>query len=117
MPSNEIDDYLAALDEPRRSTLAAVRRIIAAEIPEAEEGLSYGAPVFRIAGRPIAGFSAAARHLSYLPHSGSILDSLSPEQLHGFPASKGAIRMPVDTPLPAELIRTLIELRRAEAGV
>jgi uncharacterized protein YdhG (YjbR/CyaY superfamily) len=117
MSSDEVDEYLDALDEPKRSTLATLRRLIAAEIPEAEEGLSYGAPVFRIGGKPIAGFSAAKHHLSYLPHSGSILGSLAADQLQGFTASKGALKMAVDTPLPAELVRTLVALRRAEAGV
>ena len=117
MSSEEIDQYLAGLDEPKRSTLEALRRLIAEVIPEAEEGLSYGVPAFRIGGKPIAGFSAAKHHLSYLPHSGDILASLTPEQLHGFAASKGALKMPLDTPLPAELVRTLIEHRRAEAGV
>jgi uncharacterized protein YdhG (YjbR/CyaY superfamily) len=117
MARHEVDEYLATLDEPRRSTLETLRRRIAAEIPEAEEGLSYGVPVFRIGGKPIAGFSAAKHHLSYLPHSGSILSSLDAEQLQGFTASKGALKMAVDNPLPAELVRTLIDLRRAEAGV
>jgi uncharacterized protein YdhG (YjbR/CyaY superfamily) len=103
--SDEIDQYLLALDEPKRSTLEALRRMIAEEIPEAEQGLSYGAPVFRIGGRPIAGVSAARHHLSYRPHRG------------GFSASKGAVKMPVDTPLPVELVRTLIQLRRREANV
>lgn len=117
MSSDEIDAYLEALDEPRRSTLAALRRTIAEAIPEAEEGLSYGAPVFRIDGRPIAGFAAAARHLSYLPHSGTVLGAMTPEELRGFAASKGSLRMPVDTPLPADLVGELIRRRRAEAGV
>jgi len=113
----EIDQYVQSLEEPGRSTLQTLRRLIAEVIPEAEPGLSYGVPVFRVNGRPIAGFSAAKNHLSYLPHSGQILDTLTPEQLHGFAASKGAVKMPVDTPLPADLIRTLIHLRRVEAGV
>ncbi len=117
MSSDEIDTYLATLDEPKRSTLDALRRTIAGVIPEADEGLSYGVPVFRIGGKPIAGFSAASRHLSYLPHSGEILASLPADQLEGFSASKGAVKMPVDTPLPERLVRTLIVLRRAEAGV
>ncbi|MFV0458873.1 MAG: iron chaperone [Actinomycetales bacterium] len=117
MPGIEIDEYLDRLDEPRRSTLQTLRELIAQIIPEAEEGLSYGAPVFRIAGRPVAGFSAAKHHLSYLPHSGQILATVSGEQLAGFSASKGAVRMPIDTPLPAGLVRTLIDLRRAELGV
>ncbi len=50
MSINEVDDYLAELDEPKRSALERLRQAIAAVIPEAEQGLSYGVPVFRIGG-------------------------------------------------------------------
>ncbi len=86
-------------------------------IPEAEEGLSYGMPVFRIAGKPIAGFSAAKNWLSYLPHSGEILSTMSDDDLMGLSASKGALKFPIDQPLPDALVRSLIAARRAEAGV
>ena len=115
--TTEIDNYLATLDARHRATLQIVRERIAALIPDAEEGISYGAPVFRLAGRPIAGFSASKHHLSYLPHSGSVLSEVEPHELLGFSASKGAVKMPLDTPLPTELLERLIALRRAEAGV
>ncbi len=117
MSTAEIDDYINALDEPKRTTLLQLRNTIARLIPEADEGLSYSVPVFRIGGRPIAGFSAAENHLSYLPHSGDIIAALDPEDLGGFSATKGAVKMPTDTPLPAALVAKLIEARRREAGV
>ena len=91
--------------------------IMGCAYPEAEQGIAYGAPAFRIAGTTVAGFSAAKQHLSYLPHSGTIVGSLTVEELAGFSATKGAVKMPVGTPLPASLVRRLIELRRTEAGV
>ena len=45
MPAKDIDDYLAAVDEPKRSTLETVRTRILEIVPDAEQGLSYGAPV------------------------------------------------------------------------
>lgn len=114
MSAAEIDRYLRALDEPRRSTLEQLRRSILRLVPEAEEGLSYGVPAFRRQGRVIAGFSAAKRHLSCLPHSGTVLSGLGPDDLHGLDASKGALRFPIDTPLPDDLVATLIAARLAE---
>jgi uncharacterized protein YdhG (YjbR/CyaY superfamily) len=80
-------------------------------------GLSYDVPVFRVAGRPVAGFSAAKNWLSYLPHGGDILATLSDEDLGGRSASKGALEFSVDQPLPDSLVRRLIDARRAEAHV
>jgi uncharacterized protein YdhG (YjbR/CyaY superfamily) len=117
MSAEEVDAYLAQLDEPRRATLEALRKSIAGVIPEAEEGLSYSAPCFRIDGRAIAGFSAAKQHVSYLPHSGEILGTLAPAELDGFTASKGALKIPIGSTLPEALLRKLIAARRTEAGV
>lgn len=117
MSVQEVDEYLVWLDEPKRSTLEQVRRSILAVIPEAEQAMFYGAPVFRVGGKPVAGFSAAKNWLSYLPHSGSVLLNMTERDLAGFRYSKGALRFPVDLPLPDQLVRKLIEARRTEARV
>lgn len=117
MSGSGIDAYLDRLGEPQRTTLSRLRSQIATIIPEAEEGLSYGVPAFRIDGKPIAGFSAAKHHVSYLPHSGEILATLTDDELAGLEASKGALKVPVDGAVPDALLRSLIERRRTEAGV
>jgi len=101
----------------RRSTFETLRQTILAVIPEPEQGLSSGVPILRLAGTPIAGFSAAKTWLSYLPHSGDVIASLTDEELAGFNTSKGSVEMPIDTPLPIDLIRLPIQARRAEANV
>ena len=72
MSEKEIDDYLDGLEEPKKSTLAQLRETIVAIVPDAEEGISYGVPAFKLRGKVIAGFAAYKDHLSYLPHSGSV---------------------------------------------
>ena len=114
MSSAEIDAYLAGLDEPRRSTLQQLRETILEVAPEAEEGISYGVPAFRVDGKVVAGFAAFKNHLSYLPHSGAVLSDLEAD-LVGYTASSGALQFPVDSPLPKPLVERLIEMRLAEA--
>ncbi len=120
MSAAEIDAYLAGLDEPRRATLEALRAAILAAIldagPEADQGLAYGAPAFRVQGKVVAGFAAFARHLSYLPHSGSVLADVG-AATEGYRTSKGALQFPVDAPLPEELVRTLVHARLRELGM
>ena len=79
MAKREVDRYLAALDEPKHSTLEALRTSILEVVPEAEQGISYGMPAFKLCGKTVAGFAAFKNHLSYLPHSGSVLSSLGDE--------------------------------------
>ena len=114
MSASEIDEYLQRLDEPKRSTLAQLRRDVLAVIPDAEQCISYALPAFKIAGTTVAGFAAFKRHLSYLPHSGSVFPELA-DELSGYERSSGALRFPIDQPLPAQLVEKLIAVRLRQA--
>ncbi len=110
VPAEEIDAYLAALEEPKRSTLSELRRTILDIVPHAEQGISYRMPAFRLGGKVIAGFAAFKNHLSYLPHSGSVLSELH-DEVAGFETTKGALHFPVDAPLSRALVKKLIDVR------
>jgi uncharacterized protein YdhG (YjbR/CyaY superfamily) len=114
MSSREIDQYLDALEEPKRSTLAQLRQTILDCLPEADQGISYGVPAFKVQGKTIAGFAAFKNHLSYLPHSGSVFPQLK-DELAGYSTSAGALRFGIDEPLPLPLVEKLIELRLQQA--
>ena len=114
MATSEIDDYLRTLDEPKRETLTDLRDTIVTILPDVEQGLSYGFPAFRLDGKTIAGFAAFKNHLSYLPHSGSVIAQL-PTETAGYTKTKGTLHFPVDEPLPEALVRKLLDVRIAEA--
>ena len=116
MAALEIDRYLAALDEPKRGTLDALRASILEVVPEAEQCISYGMPAFKVRGKTVAGFAAFKHHLSYLPHSGSVLTTLS-DEVAGYERSKGALRFAVDKPLPKRLVKKLVTARMRELGL
>lgn len=113
MSRQEIDDYLVTLEQPKRTTLGRLRHTIQNIIPEAEEGLSYGAPAFRLRGKVIAGFAASKNHLSYLPHSGSVIAKLK-DDVAGYVVSKGALQFEVGKPSPKALVMKLIAIRLRE---
>ncbi len=108
-----VDDYLDAAPEPHRSTLNELRAMLASILPDAEEGISYGVPVFRVGGRAVAGYAHAKRHCSYFPHSGSVIARVEPELLEGYDWSKGTLRFPVDQVPDEALVRRLVEIRLA----
>jgi uncharacterized protein YdhG (YjbR/CyaY superfamily) len=112
--ADEIDRYLAGLEEPKRSTLARLRQTILDVLPEAEQGISYGSPAFKVGGKTIAGFAAFKNHLSYLPHSGSVFPRLK-EELKGYSTSSGALRFDTTNPLPPALVEKLIAVRLEQA--
>ena len=109
-----IDDYLAALPQPQRDTLVALRVTLRELLPEAQECISYNMPCFKVGGKAVAGFDGFKQHCSYFPHSGNIV-----QQVSGIPAwctvaSKGTLQFPVDRPLPKTLVRKLVRARLDE---
>jgi uncharacterized protein YdhG (YjbR/CyaY superfamily) len=114
MSSAEIDNYLENLDEPKRSTLQQLRETILELVPEAEQGIYYRMPAFWLNGKAIAGFAAFKNHLSYLPHSGSVIPALKHEVAE-YTTSKGALQFPIDTPLPKPLVERLVRTRVTQA--
>ena len=116
MTAAEIDSYLAGLDEPSRASLQQLRQSILSVVPDAEECISYGAPAFKVAGKAVAGFAAYKNHLSYLPHSGTVLGTLA-EDLMGYRFTKGSLQFPVDEPLSSGLVSKLVDARMRELGL
>ena len=93
-----IDAYLAVQPEPVRRVLEALRRTIQSAAPEAEESFSYGMPAFRIRGRPLVAFGAAAGHCAFYPMNPATIESHR-RLLETFDTSKGTIRFDVSPPL------------------
>jgi uncharacterized protein YdhG (YjbR/CyaY superfamily) len=108
-----MDEYLAAVPEPARTTLSKVRAIIRSVVPaEATEAISYGMPTFRYNGALLA-FGAFKNHCSFFPMSLAVMAALK-DDLKKFETSKGTIHFPLDKPLPATLVKKLVKARLAE---
>lgn len=110
---NEVDEYLANIPEPARSTLQKVRAMIRAALPsEATEGISYGMPTFKYKG-PLLGYAAFPNHCGLYPMNPSVIEAFK-DELKDFKTSKGTIRFSVDTPLPSALLKKLVKARIAQ---
>ena len=108
-----IDDYLAPLSAKQRAALETLRKTIQAAAPEAQECISYGLAAFRLHGRPLVAFGAAANHCAFYPMSSNTV-AAHRDDLKNYDTSKGSIRFPADRPLPASLVRKLVKSRIAE---
>jgi uncharacterized protein YdhG (YjbR/CyaY superfamily) len=107
-----IDGYLAAVTPDKRAALQKLRRAIRAAAPRAVECISYQIPAFRLDGRLLVAFGAAAKHCSFFPGPRPI--EVHRKKLKDYDLSKGTIRFPADRPLPAALVRKLVKTRIAE---
>jgi len=107
-----IADYLATLSREKRAALQKLRKAIKAAAPKAEECIRYGIPAFRLNGKVLVHFGAAAKHCAFYPGAASIRAHKA--ALKGYSISKGTVRFQPDDPLPAALVRKLVRTRIAE---
>ena len=107
-----IDEYLAPLSTEKRVALEKLRRAIKSAAPKAEECISYQIPGFRLGGRLLVSFGAAAKHCAFYPGAHPI--EAHKHELKRYDTSKGTIRFQTDSPLPATLVRKLVKTRIAE---
>jgi uncharacterized protein YdhG (YjbR/CyaY superfamily) len=108
-----VDEYLMTLDDDARAAYERIRDLAIAEVPGAEQGMSYGMAALRYRGKPLLGFRAAKDHLSVFPFSPAAVEAVR-QQVTGDAISKGTIRFSPDQPLPDGVVLGLVRSRVEE---
>jgi uncharacterized protein YdhG (YjbR/CyaY superfamily) len=109
---NTVDEYLASISEPARTTLNKIRAAIRSVAPpEATEVIRYVIPTFKYKGM-LASFAAFSDHCSLFPGAGPTIEFQN--ELKNFQTSKGTIRFPPDKAPSSTLLKKLVKARIAE---
>jgi uncharacterized protein YdhG (YjbR/CyaY superfamily) len=111
--TSDVDAYLDTVPAIHRQVLSTLRAKIVTTVPDAEEGISYRVPAFRIEGAVVAGFASFTHHMSYLPFSGSVLSDLS-DEIAGYTHTKSSLHFTPENPLRDDLVERLIAVRLLE---
>lgn len=106
-----IDDYIESFDEPVRTVLAGLRAAIREAAPDATEKICYRMPTFFLEGN-LVHFAAYKGHIGFYPAPSGILRFA--DELKAYKTSKGAVRFPLDEPLPLELVARIVRFRAGE---
>ena len=107
-----VDEYLARVPEPARSTLEKMRAAIRSVVPrEATETISYRIPAFKH-NVVLVWYAAFAAHVSLFP-TASVIAAFK-DELAELKTSKGTIHFPTDKPLPIALIKRIVKARVAQ---
>jgi uncharacterized protein YdhG (YjbR/CyaY superfamily) len=108
----DIDSYISLQQEKVQGALEKIRQTIKSVAPDAEEVISYGMPAFKWNGM-LCGFAAAKKHIGFYPWNGSTVEKFK-EELKDLGTSSGAIRLPIDQPIPVALIKKIVKFRMKE---
>ena len=109
----KVDAYLAKVTPEARATLEKLRGQIRRSAPDAIEGMSYGVPAFKYAGRPLVCYAAFKNHCGFYPMSPEVIAELA-DDLEDYETAKGTIRFPIDKPLSSALVKKVVKARIAE---
>ena len=103
-----IDAYIANFPADTQALLTQLRAAIRETAPDATETINYGIPTFQMKGN-LVHFGAYKKHIGFYPGAAAV--ATFREELLGYLTSKGTIHFPLDTPLPLELIETIVLFR------
>src|SRR6476646_9680030 len=108
-----VDEYIASQPETVQSVLNTVRRAIRRAVPDAEEGISYKIPAYKLHGGPMLYFAGWKRHYSLYPATQTLVEAFE-DDLVAYEVSKGTIRFPLTEPAPVKLIERIARFRANE---
>lgn len=106
-----IDEYISQFPPNVQEILKTLRKVIKEAAPDAEEKISYQMPAFALHGNLVY-FAAYKKHIGFYPTSSGI--EAFKDELSEYKSSKGAVQLPIEKPLPYELIRRIVKFRAAE---
>ena len=106
-----IDEYIATFPEDTQKILEEIRATIKAAAPDAKEKISYQMPTFYLNGNLIH-FAAFKNHIGIYPTPSGT--QAFKDEISMYQGAKGSIRLPIDEPMPLELIGRIVKFRVTE---
>lgn len=109
VPEN-IDSYIQEYPEEVAERMTALRGAIREAAPDALEKISWAMPTFWQKVN-IAHFAAFKHHIGFYPGAEAVV--AFQERLAPYKTSKGAVQLPMDEPLPLELVKDMVRFNLA----
>jgi uncharacterized protein YdhG (YjbR/CyaY superfamily) len=107
-PPETIDEYIALYPTNVQAILKKIRTTIRKAIPAADEAIKYGLPTFVLSGNVIH-FGAFKHHIGVYPAPRGL--EKFKKELAAYEGSKGAVKFPLDRPIPYDLIARIAKFR------
>jgi len=110
--AGSIDDYVAAQPKAVQTILKKIRAAIRKAAPGADETISYQIPAFTLEGRYLVYVAAFKNHIGLYPAPAG--DAAFRKEVSAYRSGKASVRLPLDEPIPFDLIGKLVTLRAKE---
>ena len=102
-----IDEYIAEFPADTQSALTELLGLVRVSTPGATETIAYGMPTFDLGAKHVLHFAGFAKHVALYPVPNWV-DAFG-DEVTPYKSGQGTLKFPLDTPLPADLIRRIVE--------
>lgn len=106
-----MDEYIANFPEDVQNILQKIRSVIGKAAPGAAETIKYRIPTFTLNGN-LVHFAAFQNHIGFYPTPTGI--ERFKKELAVYEVAKGTVRLPLDKPIPYDLITEIVKFRVQE---
>lgn len=109
-----VDAYIEQFDGEAKTRLVALRELLRAEVPEAEESFSYGLIGYKLHKKPLVYFGGFKNHIGFYATPNG--HTAFAEDFSTYKQGKGSVQFPLDQPLPVDLVKRVVEYRKRSIG-
>lgn len=110
-----IREYLASVPATHRASLKYLHATIKKLYPNAEEGIGYGVPVYKLNGHVLCSYKASKAHNGLFLWSSGILNKASVKPLvREYSKGLGTVRFAPDHKLPLKVVKAILAERKKE---
>jgi len=103
-----VDDYIAKFNQKVQKILKEIRQTNRDSAPNAKETISYQIPTYKLNGN-LVHFAAYENHIGFYPTPSALKEFK--KELSQYDIGKGTIKLPIDEPIPIDLIKRLVKFR------
>lgn len=112
MSDATVAGYIKKFPSKVQVELRKMRALIQKHAPDAEEGMAYGMPGYKLYGRPLVYFAGWKEHIGfYATPSGN---KAFEKELAKYDGAKGSIKFSLDKKIPYTLIQKMVKYRVKE---
>ncbi len=111
-PPENIDSYITGFPENVQNILETIRATIKKATPEAQEGIAYGMPAFKLNGKPLVYFGGYKNYIGF--YATPTGHTKFEKELSRYKQGKGSVQFPLDEPMPLDLIAKIVKFRVQE---
>ena len=107
-----VEEYINSFPADTQALLRQMRTVILENATDAEEGISYNMPAYKVNGTPLVYFAAFTHHIGFYATPSGHAEFA--RELSVYKQGKGSVQFPFDKPLPLDLIARIVRFRVEE---